>query len=255
MNKTDYMNTLKQELTGLPPTVIEDTMWSYEGKFIDAMVAGRDENEIAASLPQPHLVAAQKRATLRYRGLKENVRPGNLAGLLVALLGVLVFNFLMLIPAIIYSGLLFSAYIGSLIMYVAGIAITAASLSGAPQINFDIATPRHHALFGELADGDTHRRSGVKVDISPAGIIVDDVNLESDSDNPAMTAIRNDDDSVLHVSVGNHFNDAQLWVGIGWLLGGISLWMLCLLMTKYSFIVFKNYLRWNISLLQLPTLA
>ncbi|MFZ6751062.1 DUF1700 domain-containing protein [Undibacterium sp. Ren11W] len=252
MNKTEYMNMLKQELSGLPSEVIEDTLWSYEAKFVDAMVAGRDENEIVASLPKPHLIAAQKRSALRYQALKENVRPSNLASLLVALLGVLVFNFLLLLPAIIYSSLLFSAYIGSLVMYVAGIAITAASLSGAPQINFDIATPRHFALSGELTEGDTQHRSGVLVDISPAGIVVDDLNLETDLGKLNIAAGNRDEDSILHVGIGNHLNQAQLLPGIGWLLGGICLWMLCLLMTKYSFIGFKNYLRWNISLLQLP---
>ena len=59
MNKTEYMNKLKQELNGLPAAVIEDTLWSYEAKFVDAMLAGRDEHEIAASLPPAHLVAAQ----------------------------------------------------------------------------------------------------------------------------------------------------------------------------------------------------
>ena len=70
MNKTEYMNTLRQELNGLPSEVVEDTMWAYEGRFVDGMVAGRDEMEIAASLPPPRIVAAQKRASLRYQDLK-----------------------------------------------------------------------------------------------------------------------------------------------------------------------------------------
>jgi uncharacterized membrane protein len=256
MNKTEYMNKLKQELNGLPAAVIEDTLWSYEAKFVDAMLAGRDEHEIAASLPPAHLVAAQKRAALRYQGLKENIRPTNLAGLLVALMGVLLFNFLMLIPAILYSVILFSAYLGAFAMYVAGIVITAASLAGTPQINFDLATPRNMTQFEDLAELDIHRRNSVKVDISSNGIIVDELNLEPDADYVTEDASKNEqenqENSVLHVSVGNHLNQAQLLHGIGWLLAGISLCMLCLLMTRISLIGFKNYLRWNLSLLQLP---
>jgi uncharacterized membrane protein len=259
MNKTEYMNTLKQELNGLPAAVIEDTLWFYEAKFVDAMLAGRDEHEIAASLPPAHLVAAQKRAALRYQGLKENIRPTNLAGLLLALMGVLLFNFMMLIPAILYSVILFSAHLSAFAMYVAGIVLTAASLAGTPQINFDLATPPNVTQFEELAELDMHRRSSVKVDISSTGIIVDELNLEPDAANVTRDASKNEDkneqDSVLHVSVGNHLDQAQLLHGIGWLLAGISLCMLCLLMTRVSLIGFKNYLRWNLSLLQLPKTA
>ncbi|MDO9192089.1 MAG: DUF1700 domain-containing protein, partial [Undibacterium sp.] len=143
MNKTDYMNTLRQELEGLPADVVEDTMWAYEGRFVDGLVAGRDESAIAASLPAPHIVAAQKRASLRYQDLKKNVNPTNVASLLVALLGVLVFNLFMIIPAIVYSTMLFATYLGSLAFYVVGIVMTATVLSGVPQINLSI--PSHHS--------------------------------------------------------------------------------------------------------------
>lgn len=246
MNKNDYMNTLKQELAGLPAEVIEDTLWSYEGKFVDAMLAGREESAYAAGLPKPHLVAAQRRAALRYQKLKTNVSPAKFAGLLVAFLGLLVFNFLMLLPAIIYSGLLFSAYIASLFMYVAGIAITAASLAGVPQIHFELSDARY--FVQELAD--MHNKSAVKVDISAAGMIIDGLNAESDASQEVSVASQHEPRSVLHVSIGDHLNDAQLSQGLGLILASICLWMLSLCMTRYSLIGIKRYLGWNFSLLQ-----
>ncbi|MDO8650757.1 MAG: hypothetical protein Q7R66_01010 [Undibacterium sp.] len=55
MNKTECINTLRQELKGWPGEVLENTMWACESKFVDGMVNGRGDLEVAASLPQPHL--------------------------------------------------------------------------------------------------------------------------------------------------------------------------------------------------------
>ena len=132
MNKTEYMNTLRRELEGLPAELIEDTLWTYEGKFVDGMVAGQTEEEIAAKLPTPQLVAAQKRANLRLTTLKNDFSPSNLLSLLVATLGVLVFNLLMVFPAVVYTAMLFSAYATSLAFYFAGIIMTAASTRKPP---------------------------------------------------------------------------------------------------------------------------
>lgn len=256
MTKTEYMNTLRQELEGLPAGMLESVMWAYESKFVDGMVAGRSDLEIAASLPQPNLVAAQQRAQLRFQTLKDNVRPGNLAGLLVALLGVLVFNLLMMLPAITYAALLFSAYLGSLGFYVAGIVITSISLSGVPQVNFDL--PPHHG-------------ADVTVQIGPSGIVLDETIRSSDnssassvasaaasnsaSNNASDSDALADEHTRAQVTIKNHLEYKYLWHGVALLLCGIALFMLCLLMTKYTFIGFKNYLRWNLSLLRLPAAA
>lgn len=270
MNKTDYMNTLRQELEGLPADVVEDTMWAYEGRFVDGLVAGRDESAIAASLPAPHIVAAQKRASLRYQDLKKNVNPTNVASLLVALLGVLVFNLFMIIPAIVYSTMLFATYLGSLAFYVVGIVMTATVLSGVPQINLSI--PSHHSqrVNGVLDEGFSHRHHGnVKVDITSTGITVNDEDQEDVASNAVTSTAASptasasvtetgkvaEENSAVHVRIGNHLKSVHIFHGLGFLFGGIALFMLCLFMTKYTFIGFKNYLRWNISLLRPPVTA
>ncbi len=120
MDKTEYMNALRQALEGLPAEVIEETMWSYERKFIDAMVAGRSEEEIAASLPRPSLVAAQKKAGVRYEEVKRDFSLGNVASLFISLIGLLVFNLFMVIPATVYFCLLFATYVCSLAFYGVG---------------------------------------------------------------------------------------------------------------------------------------
>lgn len=254
MDKTEYMTSLRQELEGLPAEVIEETMWSYESKFIDALLAGRSESEIAASLPQPRLLAAQKRASLRFQNAKKNVNPGNLAHLLVALLGVLVFNLFMILPAMFYSVILFASYLSSLALYFVGIVMLAASLSGVQQMQIDL--PVHRTGYVQEANAE-HAGSNVRVEISEQGIVVDDdADVESalvrEQD---LQVDRKPDHKVVHIHIANQLTQVDFWHGLGFLLGGIALFLLCLCMTRYSFIGFKNYLRWNLSLLRLPAAA
>ena len=261
MNKTDYMNTLRRELEGLPAELIEDTLWTYEGKFVDGLVAGQTEEEIAAKLPTPQLVAAQKRANLRLTTLKNDFSPSNLLSLLVAGLGVLVFNLLMVFPAVVYTAMLFSAYATSLAFYIAGIIITAASLSGVPQMTIELPYKHHHMSF------ERHDRSyngDVVVDISGNGIHVThdkgETTITSEKetkDESASTTAQSAETKPEKRSlrIGNRLNEVSAFKGFGLLLGGILLFLFSLFMTKVTFVGFKHYLRWNISLLRLPQTA
>lgn len=294
MNKTDYMNTLRQELEGLPGTIIEEALWHYEGLFVNGMMAGKSDEEIAAALPKPSIVAAQRRAKLKADALKQDLHPGNLARVLVALLVVLFFNLLMVVPAIVYSALLFASYICGLSFYFAGILIAAASLAGVPQMTFHIPHGYHHVDI----HNDHHRHFGhgdVTVDISEDGIYVkgnhahdDDNDDDGDVDInfgktttpdlpavptppadavasqagviPATPAISTP--SVPSVSkplrsdgipiiVGNHLGMLDIFRGLGLILGGIALFLFALFMTRMTFVGFKRYLTWNMSLLHL----
>ncbi|HTD02170.1 DUF1700 domain-containing protein [Undibacterium sp.] len=283
MDKTEYMNALKQALDGLPAEAIEETMWAYERKFTDAMAAGRSEQEIAAGLPKPGLVAAQKSAGLRYQEVKKNFSAGNIAGLFVSVIGLLVFNLFMIIPATVYFCLLFATYVSALVFYMVGIGITAASLSGVSQFNFDIPVQRHVMISDAGVDLRRGRAGSVSVDISPSGIVVDDddsaatlpsgeaateqaagkaMAVASASASAAATAPASaaaaghlGDQAKIHVNVGNRVQGRHAWEGVGLLLGGIALFLFCLFMTRYTFIGFKHYLQWNVSLLKLPVTA
>lgn len=248
MNKTEYMNRLRQELEGLPAELIEVTMWTYEGKIADALLAGRCESEIAASLPQPSLVAAQKRAALRFQNVKKTVSPGNLAQLLVALLGVLVFNLFMILPAMVYSVLLFASYLCSLVLYAAGIVMLAASLSGVQQMQIDLPM-RHSSFIHE--EFPEHAQGNVRVEISEQGIVVENEDATPVLREPGLRQEKR----ALQIHIANQLKHVDFLHGLGFLFGGIALFLLCLCLTKYSFIGFKNYLRWNLSLLRLPAAA
>lgn len=290
MDKTAYMNALRLALEGLPASVIEETMWTYERKFVDALVAGQSEEEIAASLPKPELVAVQKKASSKYQALKSDFSLGNIAGLLVALMGLMIFNIFMLIPAITYFSLLCSAYILALGMYVVGIGMTAASISGVEQFSFELPASKHQVHRHE--ERKRMKNHNVRVDVTETGILIDGEDIKESDETvstiaasrsvsastattpvsattpvtpispatsatppsppspPAMQSAEHHSEN-LRIEVGNHFSGKKLFTGLGLLLSSIILMMLSMFITKYTFIGFKHYLRWNLSQLHL----
>lgn len=258
MNKTTYMNALRKALEDLPASVIEETVWAYESKFVDGMTTGKTEEEIAAGLPKPELVAAQKKASMRYDALKRNFTLGNVASLVTALIGLLVFNLFMLIPAIAYFSLLCGSYVFALGMYIAGIGITALNLSGVDE--FSVELPGHRHMTSHYhTNWNRAGHPNVRVDITDAGILVDGEKFDEAASLPAAQAnaatasmaAGSYETEKIHIEVDNHFSGASLLKGIGLLLGSILLFMSSMFITKYTFIGFKHYLRWNLAQLQL----
>ncbi len=245
MTKTLYMTELRRELDGLPLDLVEKTLGEFEKKFVDGIAAGRNEAEIAANLPTPGLVAAQRRAAVHFQTLRKTARPGNFFGLLMALLGLMVLNFFLVVPALACCIALFASYLSSLVLYAAGIVIVAASLSGVDQMKIDL--PSHQQSSSHWIDGGdfSDHQEHTNVTLTATGIYADteDSNSEERLDDHAL------DKKPVHINVINEVKSAYLFRGIGFVLGGIALLMLCLLLTRYAVIGFKNYIRWNFSLL------
>jgi uncharacterized membrane protein len=257
MNKTEYMNTLQQELQGLPASVVAETLASYQQKFQNDMANGLSESEIIQKLASPRLVAAQQRANTRFQSLKRHFGPGNILGFFVALIGVAIFNFFMLIPAFLYGVFLFCAYIGSLVLYVAGTVMIAASLSGVPEMEFKF--PDHHT-HGIEHSGRHVRGShmgNVTVDISETGILVN-----KDRADKLINQSENSRDLVFHsdnrpgmVRIKNHMESRHFFYGFGLLIGATGLLLICLWLTRLTVIGFGKYLLWTVSLLRAPARA
>lgn len=277
MNKTEYMNTLRGELEGLPVGVIEETMMYYENQFSQGMADGKSELEISESLPKPRLVAAQKKAGAHYQQFKTKMTPNHFASLLIALMGVLVFNFFMIVPAVIYGALLFASYMASFAFYGVGTVIMAASLSGVPQVQ--VTLPGHHqhhyssrhrfeyemdedndpiSSIVEEINSEKHPSShNVSINLNEKGIVV----VKEDGKVSKVLPIDDVDQmfqnhrSEKHTHVVNIKNNLQkrhTFIGFGILLLGIGLLLFCLFMTKMTFVWFKQYLLWNLSLLRAP---
>jgi uncharacterized membrane protein len=277
MNKTEYMNTLSEELEGLPVSVIEETIRFYENQFTKGVEEGKSELEIAEALPKPRLVAAQKKAGAQYQQFKNKMTPNHFASLLIALMGVLVFNFFMIIPAVMYSTVLFVSYLTSFALYGAGTVIMAASLSGVPQMQ--ITLPSHHQhhysshhrfeqefvyendpisnIVEELNANEHQQATNVSINMSEKGIVV----LKEDGQQNKVLKLDDEDQFSKNrrgekhshiINIKNKLQKKHALIGFGILLLGISLLLFCLFMTKMTFVWFKQYLLWNLSLLRSP---
>nr|WP_315472501.1 DUF1700 domain-containing protein [uncultured Undibacterium sp.] len=255
MNKTEYMNTLRQELQGLPTSVIDATLASYEKKFQDGISLGLSETDISQKIATPRLVAAQQRANVRFKNLKSNLGPGNIFGFFIALIGLVMFNFFMLVPAILYGVFLFCAYSFSMVLYLSATVIIAASLSGVPAMEFRLPSYHHsHSVAQDVRSLRYSHIGSVSVDISDAGIKVNKDKADRLIHLPEAT-----EDVVFHtdnrpgtIHIKNRMETRHFFAGISMLIVATGLLLLCLWLTRLTVIGFGKYLLWTVSLLRGP---
>jgi len=248
MTKTDYMNALKLALQDLPGDIQEELLWTYEGKFIDGMVAGKSEQEVIAQLPTPALVAIQQKAAIHLRQFKNKVSVGNLARLIVALFGLMIFNLLMLIPALFCFAMLSSAFITALSLYFAGILLTAGGITGVDELHIH-DTPYQLVVDHSPATADRQIDKQARVDISASGIQVNGESVAEDEQQTKRLRIAEPVD--IQINLGKQLDLYDVFKGISMIIGSVALMMLSMFLTGLSFRGFRQYLRWNFSQLRL----
>jgi len=318
MNRFEYLDALRDALYGLPEAQVAAIVADYERRFGERSAVGQSEEEIMASLGHPQAIAAEKRATARLNAVQDDKGPKNKGRAykgVADLIGLMVFNLFLIVPAIIYLVLLLVAYVGSIAMYGVGILLAAASLAGVTGIAMD--DPIHH---GEVYTvGRAKIDNQTSVDIDQGGIRVQSqlpglaaasastdasaktsssasanasasanvagkpavdagvtagnaiaaaqgteskaaANQKDDTesgviewnDDPYGNAHVNIDVSGIHihaaddeglpkvVTLGNHFlgesREAQVGLGVGLVLAGIFLFLLCLVVSKFTWI-------------------
>jgi uncharacterized membrane protein len=243
MGKLEYLEALKRALLGLPPELQARTLAWYEQRFVDGMAAGRPEAEIAREQGDPKKVALTLRANTHMDAFAAQKNPANLARMLVSVLGLLIFNLFMVIPAMVIGSLLAALYIGAFAFYVGGIAITASGLSGANELVLD------GPLRGVIRDGDGERVA-TRVSIGETGIHVGQEKSgagrdpETDSGGAARGGI--------HITTGmdEESRATQTALGLASVLGGIILFLVSLVLTRYAALGVKRYVEMNLSLLR-----
>lgn len=98
MNRAHFMAQLRDGLSGLHPTDIDDILRDYNSHFADGAADGRSEDEVAAALGEPARLARELRAEVGFRRWEENRSPGNFLGVVLALLGLATIDFVFLLP-------------------------------------------------------------------------------------------------------------------------------------------------------------
>jgi len=261
MSKLDYLDALKRAMTGLPPETQAKTLAWYEQRFVDGVASGRSEESISAELDDPRKIAVTLRASAHMNAFNEKKTPANALRMVVAGAGLLVFNLFMAIPAAVYASLLLCVYGTALGFYVSGIAITASGLAGANELVLN--NPLHRIEVMENGDRrETHENLRTRVSIGKQGIqIFEDEPLDpaatedTDDEGKSAMVIRRaeqvaDTGIQINTDMDGDSRTTQTFFGLAMVVGGILLFLLSLVITRYTFIGLKRYVKMNLSLLR-----
>ncbi|MCX7291115.1 MULTISPECIES: DUF1700 domain-containing protein [Janthinobacterium] len=260
MNKQDYLDSLRRALAGLPPDLVAKTLDYYEQTFIEGAAAGRSEHEIADDLGDPKKIALTLRSSTHRQAFEQKKTPVNLLRLLVSLVGLAIFNLFMVVPAAVYAALLATLYAVGLSFYLAGIAITASGLSGANELVLD--GPLRHVFIHDDDGGEGGERRETRITIGDTGIEVDHVpgtaqRERTESETPGASSRMMERAEALagggiriSTDMDRDARTTQTVFGMGMLLGGIAIFLLSLVVTRYTLIGIKRYIAMNVSLLK-----
>jgi uncharacterized membrane protein len=248
MGKLEYLDALKRAMLGLAPETQARTLAYYEQRFIDGIAAGRSEEDVAKELDDPRKIAMTLRASTHLDTFTAKKTPANALRLVVSAVGLAIFNLFMVVPAMVFGSLLAALYACALAFYVAGIAITASGLSGANELV--LGGPLRHVTF---SDDGSAESTQTRVSIGEHGIQVyqDKVPL-ADQSTPDERGAEAMAARGIHITTDTEAGSrtTQTLLGLGLVLGGIVLFLLSLVVTKYTFIGIKRYVQMNFSLLR-----
>ncbi len=258
MGKLEYLDALKRAMTGLPPETQAKTLAFYEQKFVDGELAGLAETDVATELGDPKKIAVTLRTSMHMQAFQTKKNPANFVRMGFAAVGLLIFNLVMVLPAMVYAAVLACLYAFGLAMYLYGVVITASGLSGATEVRLD-------GPFKNMVVHDDHDRQ-TKVAISGGNIQIYtepvpgavDPDAEQAEDEEGKQTIRALKRAEQVATIGVKFNTemdeasrtTQSFFGLGLVLGGILLLLLCLVVTRYTLIAIKRYIEMNFSLLK-----
>lgn len=263
MHQQEYLDALRRALTGLPPDLVAKTMSYYEQTFNEGLAAGRSAQDIAHELGDPKKIALTLRSNTRRQAFEVRKTPVNLLRLLVSLAGLAIFNLFMVIPAAVYGALLATLYAVSLSFYLAGIAITASGLSGANELVLD--GPLRYMLVHDDDGGEGDDQRQTRITIGVTGIEVDHlpgpVHSAAEPSGtpyapPASSRMIERAEALagsgIHIStdLDQDARTTQSVFGMGMVLGGIALFLLSLVVSRYTLIGLRRYIAMNVSLLK-----
>jgi uncharacterized membrane protein len=124
MTRNEFLSRLRRGLDGLAPDQVHDVMGDYETHFIDGLANGRTEEEIAAALGDPARLARELKAEAGFRRWENDRTAGNLAGAVLALLGLAAVDVMFLLPFLFALGGMFIGCAAAAIgLLVAGFAL------------------------------------------------------------------------------------------------------------------------------------
>jgi uncharacterized membrane protein len=268
MGKLEYLDALKRAMMGLAPELQAKTLAYYEQRFVDGVGAGRTEADISKELDDPKKVAMTLRASTHLAAFEKTRNPVNFVRLAMSVLGLAIFNLFMVVPAAVYAALLTAVYACALALYIAGIAITASGLAGANELVLD--GPLRHIVIGDDDESASGERTKITIDemgvrvrqekvpekVEEGAANADDQNVDPDAEPDVTAPVLKRAEAVaghgVHISTDLDAGSrtTQTVFGLSMVIGAIFLFMLCMVVTKYTIIGIKRYIEMNFSLLK-----
>lgn len=280
MGKLEYLDALKRAMLGLAPELQARTLAYYEQRFVDATNLGRSEEDVARELDDPKKIAMTLRASTHLNALSGNgsgdgaangaaheraasAAPGafpqkkasaNLPRLMVSAVGLAIFNLFMIVPAIVYSALLFALYVCALAFYLGGVVTTASGLAGTNELVLD--WPSRFVTI----DPDGRDEGQTRITIGAGDIQVTrdrpahDDDTARDGGRRGSRVLRGAEavaDGSLRISteMDAESRTTQTAVGLAMVIGGIILFLVSLVVTRFTLVGMKRYFQMNRSLL------
>lgn len=98
MTRDQFIERLKQGLSGMNAAAIADIVADYEAHFADAAAAGRSEAEVAAALGDPSRLARELKAEAGMKSWESAKTPSSAAGAVLGILGLGALDVFVLLP-------------------------------------------------------------------------------------------------------------------------------------------------------------
>ncbi|QGZ37845.1 uncharacterized protein DUF1700 [Pseudoduganella flava] len=254
MGKQDYLDALAKAMTGLPPETVAKTLAYYEQRFIDGVNAGRGETDIAAELDDPRKIAMTLRANAHLASFERKKTPQSFARMALSFVGLAIFNLFMVVPAAVFMALLVAVYVSSFAFYVSGIAVTASGLAGANEIV--MSGPLHRVINDEDEGRQQTRVSigerGIEVTQERPAELQEEIDDETSRSGKLLDNAEAMADGSVRITVDPEgaSRAAQTAIGFGLVLGGIALFLVSLVVTRYTAIGLRRYVQMNHALLR-----
>ena len=245
MTKLEFLDSFKSACDALPPDLVDTAVAGYERQFTDQFLSGLSEQSIVAQWGSPQHAALRLKLGTLNGNLKQVVNAEKVARVGFSGFGLLMLDLFLLIPGMAYLALLMTFYFCGALIYLAGIFQASASLAG---VNF-IAGPAYYFPGDMSLKGSTHVTIA-DIDIVPSDLAGND-EPDRARETPEQPAVR--DASPLHergIHIATHLDKRSIWKGIGTTLSGMLILVLCLLATRFTFRMVKQFASWHFSVLK-----
>ncbi|NLM97638.1 MAG: DUF1700 domain-containing protein [Halanaerobiaceae bacterium] len=122
MTRNEFLESLRKELSSLPPDELEDILYDFEEHFNIGLEKGQSEEEITKKLGDPARLARSYRAISVIEEVNKNPTASNIFRAIFSVLSLGFFNLVfMLGPYLGILGVLLALFVSAIVIIAAGI--------------------------------------------------------------------------------------------------------------------------------------